>query len=367
MFPTINNPSAGSFLVSRSKVLLQNQIDTLHVKLSNILYHHHIMNNYSFSVGNDFITDFHVINYLKFRYRGNFEFVADKLYKIYKTSNRNLLHVHFGFPEGYIGYILKRKYNIPYILTVHGSDIHTILLKSIHYRNMTLRGLNHAEHVIFVSENLFKTAKSLGFKNKYYSVIPGGVDTKTFHPNKRKKNRYITIGFIGHLERVKRANLIPEIFYNINKSYKNSRFLIVGDGSLKNDIEHKLNLMNIRKITQITGAVPYAQIPDIFHKINFLILPSKNEGFPSVVLESLSSGVPVIASKAGGIPEIINNGINGVLVARGNDFPKQFSQKVLSAIEKQWDADRIRDTILKYDWRNVVNQEIDIYEKVLNL
>ncbi len=366
LLPSKQNPIAGTFIIDRMKILNAKNIDVLPVKLSNVLYCRRIMNDYSLNF--DFHPiNFKVVNYVKFRYNGNFELVADKLYRLYKKYNRNLVHIHFGFPEGYIGYILKRKYGIKYILTVHGSDLHTIPFKNIHYKDKIMKGLNHADHVIFVSNYLLEIALKLGLKNSNYSVIRGGVDTGIFKPFKKGDRKNLTISYVGHLEPIKGTDIIPKIFYNITKYKDNVRLKIIGNGSLREQIERDLKRLNIFDKAYLTGSIPHGKIPGELKETDILILPSIHEGLSSVILESLASGIPVVATSTGGIPEIIKNGYNGILIEKGKDFAKRFSFGVLSALDKEWNSKNIRNSAIEFDWQNVVTKEIEVYNRILNL
>ncbi len=364
LLPSKQNTTAGTFVINRIRALKNNNIDVLPVKLSNVLYSHRIINDYSLNFYSQPI-NFKTINYMKFRYKGNFETAADRLYKLYRKFDRNLLHIHFGFPEGYIGYILKMKYNIPYVLTVHGSDIHTIPFKNVHYREMVLYGLNHAEHVIFVSNALLETARGFGFANSKFSIIPGGVNLEDFIVRKKPIKKYKVITFIGHLEKIKGADLLPLIFHKINKHDGNVKFKIIGDGKLKKIVVSRLKELNIYDKTEIKGVLPHKMIPKELNESDLLILPSRNEGFPSIILESLASGTPVVASSVGGIPKIVKDSINGIPVEKGNSFVDRFSKSIVKALVKEWNSKNIRNSVLIYDWKNVIGREIKIYEGIL--
>jgi len=90
-----------------------------------------------------------------------------------------LVHAHYAYPDGYAAMLLSRKYNIPYILTIHGSDIN-ILAKDSKRRKLIIKTLNEAFAIVGVSKDLIKKAKKLGVKDKNFYHIPNGVDVNKF-------------------------------------------------------------------------------------------------------------------------------------------------------------------------------------------
>jgi glycosyltransferase involved in cell wall biosynthesis len=374
MLPSIYNPTAGIFIYNRLKILKQyKNINLSAVKLSNMFYNKKYLSAYNLKQFDYEDISINVLNYFKYRHKGNFEFAADKLYKKYKKSKSNILHIHFAFPEGYIGYIVKKKYNTNYILTVHGSDIHTIPFKNINYKKMVLKALNNAKIVIFVSKYLFKKAKEIGYKKNNYYIIPNGIDLDKFYIIKRDiilkninfKSNKIYIGYIGNLLKVKGVDKLPGIFNKISQAINNICFVIIGNGFLKENIKNGLSSYNLLDKTIFTGGISNDLIPYYLNAFDVLLIPSRNEGFPSILLECLACGTPVIASNVGGIPEILINNMYGYLVNLNDNFIENFSEQTLKTINKNWNRERIRKGIENYDWQNVIKKEIEIYKEIL--
>ena len=168
--------------------------------------------------------------------------------KKYLDNSYDMIQSHFAFPDGYLALMIKNKFKIPYTVTCHGSDIHT-LTKNRKIRKYVIKALNEADKVFFVSEFLYEKAKEYGFRGENYKITTNGVDANIFYKYSNKKEllekynldeKNKIIGFIGNLELVKGADRLVEIFKDIRKLSENVEFIIVGDGSLREELENKL-------------------------------------------------------------------------------------------------------------------------------
>ena len=97
--------------------------------------------------------------------------------------------------------------------------------------------------------------------------------------------------------------------------------------------------------------------------MDVMILPSRNEGWPCVVLEAQACGVPVVGSSNGGIPEAIGDG--GIVIEEGEDFEKRFADAVVELLKNPIDSGYLRERALGFSWENIVKQELTVYEEVL--
>lgn len=282
----------------------------------------------------------------------------------------DLIHAHWSYPEGYIARELKEKYKIPYIITAHGSDIHTNMEKDNNVKKLTLSALEAADKVLFVSKALLGKAKNLGYSGHNSCVVYNGVDRNIFKPKNKKlikqelgiKDTHKVVGFVGNLVSVKRADKIPEIFKNINKLNKNITYVIVGDGPFKDYILDKCKDKGINIV--FAGRVVPDKVAYYMNSMDVMILPSRNEGFGNVIIEANACGVAVVGSDAGGIPEAVGNA--GVIVKDGNEFEKRFAEAVVELLDKDIDINKLIERTYEFDWSNIVQKELEIYKKVLS-
>ena len=183
--------------------------------------------------------------------------------------------------------------------------------------------LNKADLLVAPSHFVSEKFKSFGY-NRDIKVIPLGINKiKKINAKGRKK---IVFGYVGTINKLKNVELLINSF----SGCKGNMVLKIfgdGDGNVINDI--KKMIPNDKRISY-RGPYKPSDLPKIFSQIDFLIVPSLIESYSLVVREALSAGIPVVASNVGGIPEIIENDVNGLLFNPGSKEELQSIIKILS-------------------------------------
>jgi len=158
--------------------------------------------------------------------------------------------------------------------------------------------------------------------------------------------------------------LIEAIPYVIKKNHK-IKFTVLGKIVDESYFEKLCNLassLNVRGYIEFVGGVPYAEVPDWYQLSDIFVMTSKSEGQPKAILEAMSSGLPVISTPVGSIPDIIENGINGLIV---KDDPVDVSNKIIMLLEDKAIRKRIslaaRQTIEKK------HSKMKFIEKICNV
>jgi glycosyltransferase involved in cell wall biosynthesis len=299
-----------------------------------------------------------------FRYIKNY---VKKITMLFQVQSFDIIHAHgmYFVPAGEVAYYIAKKYNKPYVVTLHGSDVNLIMPKR---KKKYIGILENATKVIFVSRALLEKAKSLGYSGKNSVVIPNGIDPEIFKPMEKEKIRKELgiykkgikyIGFVADLLPIKRADKLPEIFVNIMKEMNNVKFLIVGDGVLKEKIAQEMKGIDVI----FTGMIPQEEVAKYMNAMDVIILPSRNEGWPCVVLEAQACGTCVIGSSNGGIPEAI--GFEEYVVEEGKEFEKRFAKKVVEVLEKGYDRSAFINRAKNFTWEEIIKSEIEVYKDIL--
>jgi glycosyltransferase involved in cell wall biosynthesis len=210
-------------------------------------------------------------------------------------------------------------------------------------------------------------------------VIHNGVDTVKFQPAAdRRKIREelgfnpddITILSVGRLYARKGLFTLIESMPEVIRRFPNSKFIISGKGQsneMKKLIAHAERL-NVEGNIIFTGYFPDKKLPKLYQAADVFAFSTFYEHHPFAVLEALSTGLPVVTTKVGGIPETISDGKNGFLCDPFN--AKQFADQILRLLEHPSEAFEMgllaRKTIEdRFDWRLVVKKVLKVYEEVL--
>lgn len=208
---------------------------------------------------------------------------------------------------------LRKKYSIPFVITEHWSGFLEINRHKLSKIQLFIakKIAKEAAFILPVSEYLLKDLKNLGFTNKM-KVVENVVDTNLFQIKEKSEGKFIFL-HISNLIKLKNPQKIINATIELSKSFSNFELQIGGDG----DIETLNELIRKNHAESFIKTFPMLSLKEVSEKMqnsNCFILFSDYENFPCVLLESLATGTPAIATKVGGIPEIINDK-NGILIS----------------------------------------------------
>lgn len=284
-----------------------------------------------------------------------------------RFSHYDMICAHSMVP-GVLAREIGRRYNVPYCITWHGSDIHTEPFVNKNVFKKVSKLMDGASCNIFVSRALQQTAKLIN-PNVESAVLYNAASDRFFRYDddcrKATKAKYKStafnkvVAFAGGLVSVKNADILPDIFCSIQgKIDEQLEFWIIGDGKLRGIIENKLAATpNLR--CKLWGNQPVEKMPELLNCIDVLVLPSKNEGLPLIVVEALKSGANVVASDVGGIKEIL--GEENVIIL-GDNFIDRFSSKVVELLTTNSPIPKISQ---QFDWHITSDAEDGIYTRIL--
>jgi glycosyltransferase involved in cell wall biosynthesis len=211
-------------------------------------------------------------------------------------------------------------------------------------------------------------------------VIHNGVDPDKFQPAKDKRKIKEELGFnpndlaivsVGRLYARKGLFTLIESMPAVIKRFKNAKFIISGKGQsdeMRKLIAHAEKI-GVKDNIIFTGYYPDKKLPKLYQAADVFAFSTFYEHHPFAVLEALSTGLPVVTTSVGGIPETIESGKNGFLVEPFN--PKQFADRILYLLEHPTEALEMgslaRKTILeRFDWRIVVKDVLKVYDEALD-
>jgi len=294
-------------------------------------------------------------------------------------SGVDLLYIHS--PECAIPFIFRKSKN-PVVFHQHGSGNPVSTAKFKWARNHLFEILfdlihkliyKRADWIIAIDRLCYGQALRGGAGNKV-SLIMNTVDTGVFRPDNsarqlmRKKytcenEKNLILFFVGRLEEIKNVNLLIDAIALTRKDEVPVQLFIAGDGTVRKFLEEKVHVNNLSASVVFLGKVSHDALPGFYNMADALVLPSKMEGVPMVILESLACGTPVIASAVGGIPDLICHGVNGILLDRVS--PKQISEVFHKMKHRDWDRSHISQSVSQWSAENVTDQLMNIFDRLI--
>ncbi|MEI6184903.1 MAG: N-acetyl-alpha-D-glucosaminyl L-malate synthase BshA [Bacteroidota bacterium] len=304
--------------------------------------------------------------------------LASTMVDVIINHDLDLLHVHYAIPHASAAYMAKQiikskiNRNIPIITTLHGTDI-TLVGRDKTYEPVVTFSINESDTITAVSQNL----KDETYKNfaitKDIDVIHNFVDVKRFDkkpfdafkkvlaPNGEK-----ILLHASNFRKVKRVDDVVKIFALVNKEIP-SKLLMVGDGPERHSIEELCRHLNIQENIRFVGK--QEQMEEIMAVSDIFLLPSEYESFGLSALEAMASRSLVISSNAGGLPEIIEHGINGFMANVGD--VESMAAYAIEILQNDSKLEEMKDAAFaqaeRFDISNIIPQYENIYRRYCRL
>lgn len=240
--------------------------------------------------------------------------------------------------------------------------------------------MNHSDALIAVSKYTVDELTELyGIDEKKIHVIYNGVDVQKFKPRPDRAELRREFGledekkivlFVGRLYHRKGLEILLRSIPLVLQEFSDVKFVISGKG-FKEKEESLRNLakqLDIEDHVTFMGYVPDEKLPNLYSASDIFVLPAIYENFPFAILEAQATGLPVISTKVGGIPEFLVDNENGFLIDPGDSA--QLTQRVLALLQypklaKEMGMRGRKLIEEKFSWRLITNQVIDLYHKLL--
>ncbi len=301
--------------------------------------------------------------------------LASKLVDVVKFEGLDLLHVHYAIPHASAAYMAQQilaaeGIHIPFITTLHGTDI-TLVGKDSSFAPAITFAINRSNAVTAVSESLkAETYEHFEIENGI-DVIPNFICPDHYLPRPEKdfRNDYAPNGeriitHISNFRPVKRVEDVVRVFKKISDEVP-AKLLLVGDGPERHNVEMLCRKLGTCKDTHIIGKLKKPEevlcISDLF------ILPSEKESFGLAALEAMASGVPVISTNSGGLPELNVEGFSGHMSAVGDI--EDMAVKAIGILKEDETLADFKQNAKKraYDFSidKILPMYIDLYNRVL--
>ncbi len=300
-------------------------------------------------------------------YNLKFYFFAKKFLKNYfkQWGLPCLVHVHVPVKAGSLALWIKNKFKIPYIVSEHASTYlkeaaDTYYKRHWLYKHQVKKIFGHADCVTNVSNAVGKILNRL-FAIKKMSVIHNTVDVSVFKQMPRQHNQFTYI-HVSSLSKQKNIFGILRSFKKLSEVRKDWKLILVGPYT--NEIKEFIDYNNLGSLVELIGEVPYHSVAGFMQVSDVMVLFSKHENFPCVVIEALCSGVPVISSDVAGVCEAVNDW-NGMLVQSGNEDDLLNSLLRIRDVHQLFDRVEISmDASKKYSYEIIGKQFHNLYTEI---
>jgi teichuronic acid biosynthesis glycosyltransferase TuaC len=280
--------------------------------------------------------------------------------KLHRQTRFDCIDAHYVYPDGFAAVLLGRALGIPSFVSARGTDIN-IFPKFRSIRPMIRWTLQRAAGVIAVSGAMTKLLLALDANEEKIRVIPNGVDVRRFYPVERSEARkrlgipeegHILVA-VGALKAVKRHELLIHAVGRLVKKNPTLRLYVIGEGPLRSELEAQVEKMGLTGRVFLVGARPNEELGLWFNAADMTCLASITEGCPNVLMESIACGTPVVATKVGGIPEVVSAPELGILVD-GN--PESVAEGIVASLGKSWDRTLLVRHAEQRDWFLVAHE-----------
>ena len=271
-------------------------------------------------------------------------------------------------------FLVIRLLNIPMIWNIHAER--SITKNKILFKWMYKYFLK--KNLTIISDSKYILSKNLSYMQDCFypsfdkiPIIHATVDFNNFLSINKNDHREgsIIFGSIGRLNWAKGYDLLIKTLYRIKKEHPNFYLKIAGDGPYRNMLENMIDKYYLRKNILILGELHYNDIPKFLLSIDLYIQPSVSEGSPITLKEAMASSLPILASTAGGIPEIIEHNKTGILFENENTVELEKGLKKIITMDKSLRQEmglRARESSLKrFDIEKTAQTLNDIYNEVL--
>lgn len=302
------------------------------------------------------------------------KFISKNLEKLIENDKPDLLHIQ----DMYIlpaAVAVAKKLSIPVVVTVRNNILQPYHISfpfsyMLHIRDHTLlKFLKKVNAIISVSEYIKSELTDAGIdSNKVYTIY-------NLHPSRKsvaqkKYSKKVILFAPGRLSKEKGFNVLIKALKLVTQKKKYVELFIAGDGPERRNLEKLVKNFDLEKYVKFHGKLSYEDIMSLYTDSDIVLLSSIHpEPFGRISIEAMVAGKPVIASNIGGIPEIVENGVTGILVPPNN--PKEFADAIIKLIEdenlrKEMGKNGRKIVNDKFNSKKITDQTIELYQQVID-
>ncbi len=300
--------------------------------------------------------------------------LANKMAVVAKRENLDILHVHYAVPHAVCAILAKQMAGteLKIVTTLHGTDI-TVLGYDPSLTEAIRFGIEHSDHVTAVSHALVDQTYSLIKPEKDIETVYNFIDERVYRKvdsNHLKKEYGLrpeekVVIHVSNFRAVKRVEDVVQAFSRIADQIP-AKLMLVGDGPEMTVICQLVRELGLKEKVLFLGKQD--SLEELYSLSDLMLLLSEKESFGLVALEAMACGVPCIGTDIGGIPEVIEDGVNGYICPLGAvDSVSEKAVSLLSSekLYQELSENATETARTKFHWSKIVDQYEQIYRKLL--
>lgn len=296
-----------------------------------------------------------------------------KVKKLLKKIQPDIINAHYASGYGTLARLINFH---PTLLSVWGSDVYDFPYSSEMNMKIVRKNLQAATRIASTSYVMREQTAKLFTPDKPIYITPFGVDLSKFKQMREKSEEgLITIGNVKKLEEKYGVRYLVEAVSilmdrlrknNMNETAEKIRLLIVGGGSQKDELEELTKKLHIDRISKFTGPVSHDEVPLYLNKLDIYCSPSTldSESFGVAIIEASACELPVVVSNVGGLPEVVKNGVTGLICESKNseDLANKLYELVINEdLRVKMGKSGRKHVTEEYDWNKNVKLMESIY------
>lgn len=286
----------------------------------------------------------------------------------------DVVHAHAGEDIAVLPFarIAALRHRCPLVVTLHSSQRHTVRKRSLSgtvgrlFGSLAERWIaGIADAVIVLTPSAARLLRQDGIPADRVHVIPSGFAPDLFSVEEEDPFPDLPrprVAYVGRLSEQKGVDVLLGAFARCREA---ASLLVVGDGPHRTKLQRRAR--GLRRDVRFTGFLPHADIPAVLRHVDVLVLPSLYEELGSVLVEAMAVGLPVVASRVGGIPDLVRDGVNGLLAEPAD--PDAFAQAIDRVLADPGTAARLeaaaRATARAYTWPVLARRVAEVYRQAI--
>jgi glycogen(starch) synthase len=295
-----------------------------------------------------------------------------------RETKTDVIHAHWAIPTGPAAVVAARKLGVPSVITMHGGDVYVNPEQGYDfptrwYVRPALRWtLRHAGALTAITEDCRQHALRAGAPAEHIRLVFNGTDLRRFSPGENGNRPDMQFGpnmifACRQLFPRKGIRFLLEAAAQLKSRFPDLKVVLAGDGFERPQLTRLATDLGIAQDVTFLGWVPNTDLPPYYRAAAVSVIPSLEEGFGIPAAEAMGCEVPVVASDAGGLPEVVENGVTGLVVPRGDsDALAKAIGTLLQDPERRrvmGQAGRLRALRL-FDWDRSAEQFEQLYREI---